>query len=158
LVPDDDRGQTPQDYIVGILVFLATVVAVVGLLPTLTAPYQSGVDGEDIAQADRVSQQLVSNLSTIEEPNELDTSALEGLLALEDDALSDRYGLPRATSVNITLNTLDGTSYVRNATGAPLTSRQVYRQGTAASSARIVRLDASGHTCTPACRLVVRVW
>lgn len=156
--PRDARAQTPQDYVLGIVVFLATVIAVIGLLPTFTAPYQSGVGGDDIAQSDRVAQQLVANLSTVEDPNQLNLTALERVLALDDTALSDRYGLRRTTNVNITVRTLNGTQYVTNASGEPLTSEQAYRQGGSASTARIVRLTNDTHTCQPACRLVVRVW
>jgi hypothetical protein len=154
----DKRGQTPHDYVVGILVFIGTVVVVVGLLPTLTAPYQSGVDGDDIAQADRIAQQLVANLSTIETPNRLNSSQLGTVLELPEDNLSDRYGLPRGTNINITVNTLDGGERIKNATGTPLTSVQEYDRGSAASAARIVRLSNESSTCDPACRLVVRVW
>jgi hypothetical protein len=157
-LPRAERGQTPQDYVIGILVFLATVIAIVGFFPTLTTPYQSGVSGDDIAQSDRVAQQLVTNLSTVEQPNRLNVSTLDRVMELDEGAMNRRYGLPLETNVNITVVTLDGTAYARNATGEPLTSNRVYRQGSVASSARIVRLTNSTAGCDPACRLVVRVW
>jgi hypothetical protein len=152
------RSQTPQDYVFGIVVFIAVVVAVVGFLPSITSPYQSGVEGENIAQSDRVAQQLVSNLSTVGEPNQLNISELQTVLHLDDAALSDRYGLSGTTNVNITVLSLNGTSYVTTDSGATLTSKPPYVTGSAASSARIVRLSTDEHDCEPACRLVVRVW
>lgn len=154
----DRRSQTPQDYVIGIVVFIAVVVAVVGFLPSITAPYQSGAGGENIAQSDRVAQQLVSNLSTVEEPNQLNLSQLQRLLDLDGTALSERYGLSERTNINVTVVSLDGSSYITTDSGETLTSKPPYTTGNAASSARIVRLDTDNHNCEPACRLVVRVW
>ena len=154
----DERGQTPQDYVIGIVVFIAVVVAVVGYLPTITSPYQSGVAGEDIAQSDRVAQQLVSNLSTVTEPNQLSLPELQSVLALDSAQLTDRYGLPEGTQVNITVKTLNGSEFITTESGVTLVSTTTYSSESAASSARIVRLSTRQHNCEPACRLIVRVW
>ncbi|MEF8784923.1 MAG: hypothetical protein V5A45_03240 [Haloarculaceae archaeon] len=154
----DSRSQTPQDYVIGIVVFIAVVVVVVGFLPMITAPYQSGVGGDDIAQSDRVAQQLVSNLSTPGEPNQLNRTQLEQVLALDSAQLSSRYGLAERTKVNITVMTLNGSDFVQTDGGKTLTSTTSYDRGSVASAARIVRLSTETHNCEPACRLVVRVW
>lgn len=152
------RGQTPQDYVIGIVVFIAVLVVVIGFLPTLTEPFQSGVQSDDSAQADRVAQQAVANLSTVKEPNQLNSTKLDRLLELDGQEMQDRFGLPVATQVNLTVVTLNGSDYVENAADEPLTSKNDYFSGNAATTARIVRLSGDGHTCEPACRLVVRVW
>lgn len=56
-----ERGQTTQDYLIGVSIFLVTVTFVFGYLPTVFDSYNAPVDGIDHAQADRAAEFLVSN-------------------------------------------------------------------------------------------------
>jgi hypothetical protein len=82
------------------------------------------------------------------------------LSGLDEPALRERFALPETTRLNVTVETLNGTTMVRNTTGAPLVAGLDYRsRDGGVQRARIVRLDDEGYTgCVPACRLVVRVW
>ncbi|MFB6297536.1 MAG: hypothetical protein ABEH56_03350 [Salinirussus sp.] len=151
------RGQTTQDYLIGILVFIAVVTVVVGLLPSFTEPFEDETGGESTARADRVAQQIVSNLSAVDQPNLVNSSRLMDVLELDEEALRDRYGLGTANA-NVTVETLDGDTYVTNASGTPFVSREGYAGENAATTARIVRLTNETTGCSPACRLVVRIW
>jgi hypothetical protein len=152
------RGQTPQDYLVGVVVFIATIAVILALLPSFTTPFQSGVGGDSSAQADRVAQQLVSNLSSIDEPNLLDGSELMEVLSTNSTGLESRFGLSKGTNLNVTVETLDGSALVTNGSDVALTSSETYTGAAAASTERIVRLKNGSYECKPACRLVVRIW
>jgi hypothetical protein len=140
------------------VVFIATITVIIALLPSFTTPFQSGVGGDSSAQADRVAQQIVSNLSSIDEPNLLDGPRLEGVLALNRTQMENRFGLSEGTNVNVTVESLDGSALVRNGSGAALASSVTYSGTAAAATARIVRLSNGSYACSPACRLVVRIW
>lgn len=58
-----DRGQTTLDFAVGISVFLLTTVAVVGFVPGMLEPFQTGPQ-EATVIADRVATQLVESTLT----------------------------------------------------------------------------------------------
>lgn len=154
---DGDRGQTLIDYVAGVSVFIVTLALVLTLLPSFVSPYQSDVAGQDTAQADRITQQIVSNLSVEGEPNRLDLSAFRHLLGINDSAMSERYGIPDYQAVNITVSTMNGSAWIR-AGGTPLTSKESYDRENAATEVRIVTFDGSTENCSPACRLLVRVW
>lgn len=153
-----DRGQTLQDYVVGISVFLVVVFLALGFFPDLLSGFQSETVGDHEAQADRVGRQLVSNASMNGTVNELDADVLDEIMGLDESSLRDRYGLDGAVNVNITLQSLDGRSFVTDAAGNPVTSTPRYFGDAAGSAARIVTVSDSDYDCSPACRLVVRAW
>jgi hypothetical protein len=66
-----DRGQTTQDYLVGVSVLLLTVTFVFGYTPTVFDSYENPVDGVDRTQADRAAEYLVSNYSVENQSNVL---------------------------------------------------------------------------------------
>jgi hypothetical protein len=147
----DARGQTLQDYVAGISVFVLTVAVVLGLLPSVVAPFQDGGGAADASIASRAGDQLVSELSIAGEPNVLDGDRLTSLLALDEDGLRDRFGLRNVHHVNVSLQTLNGTVQ-HGAAGASAASEETV------SSARIVQVQDSSIPCRPACRMVVSVW
>lgn len=154
---DRRRAQTLQDYVAGISVFVLTIAVVLGLLPTVLAPFQGGVEAADATAAGRIGDQLVGNLSAGGAPNVLDATALSAVVAADEGTLQTRFGLPSHRHVNLSLRTLDGSAYATDpATGDPLTSGGSAAGEDAASAARIVSVNATG--CDPACRLVVEVW
>ena len=149
------RGQTLQDYTIGISLFLITVAAVLAGLLGFTSPLTAGVSAEDISQSERVSTAMVGNHSTGRQPNELNASQLSTTMNQPVEQLRTRWGIERTTSLNVSLVTLNGTRIVDRggnelAVGASATNRST------ATASRIVTLDDG--TCDPSCRLVVRTW
>ncbi|PSP91789.1 hypothetical protein BRC78_03880, partial [Halobacteriales archaeon QH_8_68_33] len=144
------RGQTLQDYTIGISLFLITVAAVLAGLLGFTSPLTAGVSAEDISQSERVSTAMVGNHSTGRQPNELDASQLSTTMNQPVEQLRTRWGIERTTSLNVSLVTLNGTRIVDRggnelAVGASATNRST------ATASRIVTLDDG--TCDPSCRL-----
>jgi hypothetical protein len=152
-----DRGQTLQDYVLGVSVFLLVVIGLLtAILPTVLAPFEDTVGGDKTAQADRIAGQLVGNTTVSD--NHLNASALEQVVSADQATLRDRFSLPRGSTVNITVSTMDGSSRIVGPSGGPLSSPRSPGERPAASSVRIVTLNDDSSGCQPACRLVVRVW
>jgi hypothetical protein len=149
------RGQTPEDFYIGISVFLVTVAFVLVLFPSFLTPFVSGVDANEAARADTVASSLVSNLSIDGEPNTLNATELRSVLGKSDRQFQRRYGLTATTSVNISVRTLDGDRIVNDGGTLLATDRSAAGRATG-STTRIVTLDNGA--CSPGCRLVVRVW
>jgi hypothetical protein len=152
------RGQTLHDYIAGISVFVLTITAVLGLLPAVTAPYDAGGNAADVTIAERIGDRVVSNLSSPNDPNVLNTEAFETAMTLDDEGLQDRYGLEEYRNVNVSLRTMNGSRVVRNGAGARLSAGANAVGNDAATAARVVTMTDRPADCDPACRLVVRVW
>ncbi|OLZ41358.1 hypothetical protein A6E15_10315 [Natrinema saccharevitans] len=150
-VTERDRGQTTQDFAIGIGIFLLALAFVFLFLPSVVTPFESSVGDAETAQADRIADRIVSNAST-ETPNEIDDTKFDKFTAAD---LESELGLRssdevRVDKVNVTVwNLEDGT---RVETGGDR-----YDDQPAEMSARIVTFDES-IDCEPACRLVVRVW
>jgi hypothetical protein len=156
--PSGDRGQTLHDYVVGISVFVLTVAVVVGLLPSVVAPFADTSRSVERTQAKRVVDQLVANTSVAGSATLSNASRLESRLDGNLTELRDRYGLEDFRHVNVTLSRLNETSVVANGTGVPQTAGASAVTEEAASATRIVQVDDPASACSPACRLIVRVW
>ncbi|MFP9190369.1 DUF7287 family protein [Natronosalvus vescus] len=144
-----DRGQTTQDFAVGIGIFLLAVAFVFSFVPTLITPFATSTASET-AQADRIADEIVANYS--EEPNQLDLTALEsanvselGVRAVDDHQI-DR--------VNITVvNTSDGGGTFAHPEDSP------YTDESAGSATRLVTVTEDADIeCDRGCKLIVRVW
>lgn len=157
----DDRGQTLHDYVAGISVFVLTVAVVLGLLPSVVAPFQGGGGAADARLSTQIGDRIVSDLSVAGTPNVLDGEEVSSLTALDESDLRDRFGLRSEQYVNLTLQALDGSAFLTDGAGGSGAVQVVgatARGEDAASSARVVRIDDPDFDCRPACRLVVRVW
>lgn len=154
----DNRGQTLHDYVAGISVFILTVAIVLGLLPSVVAPFQNGGSGGvDAALSSRIGDRVVSNLSVDGAPNVLDGDELETLMAKNEVDLRDRYGLTQGQYVNLSLQTLNGSRMI--AVGGTVQTAGATALGEdTTTSARIVTVDDPDFACEPACRLVIQVW
>jgi hypothetical protein len=149
----DTRGQTLQDFAVGVGIFLIAFIFVLSLFPGLLTPFQSSASGAERAQAEQVSTQMLNNLSDGSKPNHLDAVAMQSVFSASrsEADLLDRFGLPVTANINITLETLDGDENIYSTTNT-VGEREV------ATSARIVTINVDDPRCQPGCRLVVRVW
>jgi hypothetical protein len=155
-----ERGQTIQDYAIGISVFVLTVTAAVTLFPSLVSTYGGGPSEEFTATVDRVSESIVRNQSASGRTAELDPAGLAELDALNTSELRERFALRETTQVNVTLRTSDGSAFVTDGGGNPVTAGEPYRRGReGAQEIRIVTLSNDTYAgCAQGCRLVVRVW
>lgn len=151
------RGQTAQDFAVGIGLFLLAVAFVFAFVPQIISPYETGVGASEAAQADRTATLLVGNLSVDGQPNELNATATsEYFDGLGTDAIRDRAGLPFTARINVTVATLSGGGLASDG-GTTWAAGATYREGReTATATRIVRTTGPG--CEPGCELLVRVW
>ncbi|MFP8955224.1 hypothetical protein ACLI4Y_00735 [Natrialbaceae archaeon A-CW3] len=148
-----DRGQTTQDFAVGIGVFLLAVAFVFSFVPTLITPFATSTTSET-AQADRIADEIVANYSA--EPNQLNLADL-------NDADLDELGLRavdenRIDRVNVTIvDTSDGGETYAHPDG------REYSDESAGSATRLVTITetnglADALECDAGCKLIVRVW
>lgn len=152
----DRRGQTLQDYTIGIGIFLLAVTFVFATLTGFLAPFTSGVSAEEKAQADQLADAVVANYSE-DAPNRLNATRLETMLNQSDETIASWYGLPETVNINVTVQTLNSSVFVERSS-RPLGSENSVAGQSTASAARIVTIDEDLPGCDPACRLVVKVW
>ncbi|WP_276253764.1 DUF7287 family protein [Halomontanus rarus] len=159
-----DRGQTTQDFAVGIGIFLLATAFVFSYMPSLLTPFSSSVDSGQTAQADRIAATIVDNLSEDpDRPNHLNASAFEEQYGDADDGtdLAAALGLRVANGVpidkaNVSIEELNQSEDRSARRIDDYTGGDPYSDESAASAGRIVTIDHLD--CDPACRLVVRVW
>lgn len=162
-----NRGQTTQDFAVGIGIFLLAMAFVFSYVPSIITPYSSSMSGET-AKADRVAATVLDDLEETNQPNHLNGSAFDQTyVGSNSSELAAHLGL-RATdtvsidNVNVSIEQLNQS--IDREDRRLIGGGDEYRSGSsAASSARIVTVDFDGvavdaEECDPACRLVVRVW
>lgn len=159
----DDRGQTPQDFAIGMSIFLLAVITVLTFVPSIFTPFtapETAIEG----QADRASTAAMSELTVEGSTTQLNRSATESWFAdyqsRPTEDLAAELGLESYRSVNVTVVPLEG-----NATAAPvsvdgtnLTAGEPYDGQSSSTMVRIVEVEGADGECEPACRLVVRVW
>ena len=174
--PDDERGQTPQDFAVGVAVLLVTIIGTFGFVQSsVVTTYDRPVDGDTRESADRLATYVVANYSVGAQDNVLRFDASDGIeRSLNDDSdsldeLRSRAGLDVATerrvnpSVNVTIvgsdALADGTREPASGVTGPLAWGEPYRNDDGAASAtRAVVLEDESTICSSNCLLVVRVW
>ncbi|WP_323192320.1 hypothetical protein [Halostella sp. PRR32] len=154
----DDRGQTNQDFAVGVSIFLLTTAFVFAFIPSIFTPFDSEVEDSQVTQADRVASAFLDNYSVADKPGTLDVDRTEEFFGNggDGDELRDRYDLPVTSQVNVTVRTPNG-SVTHQSGGVTLARGDDYSGQPAASTSRVVTFD-DGSVCDPSCRLVVRVW
>lgn len=152
------RGQTLHDYVVGISVFVLTVGLVLSLLPAAIAPFEATGDTVRGELASRIGEQLVSNLSAVGEPNVLGVGSVPDLMDRNQTQLRHRFGLASVRYLNLTLTSLNGSRIIANASGTPMAAGPSAADEDVVAASRIVQPAGPDFDCTPACRLLVRVW
>jgi len=171
-----DRGQTTQDFAVGISVFLLTVTFTFTFVPSTVTPFGSPVTDAIPAKSDRVASTVVDRYNVSDGSRTLDFEKLtdqgSGDNAIgsadADDTVSgndlrDLFGLRDTAQVNITIETRSGE--IVKADYDPSGSDEWAMVGgdnypdnqAAASTTRIIRIEGVDG-CKTGCLLVVRVW
>ncbi len=156
-----DRGQTTQDFAVGISVFLLTVGFTFGFLPTLLSPFGSPVGDDITAKSDRVAGTMISDLTVDGEPRTLNATELDAFITANptEEDLQEYFGLRASADVNVTVMNVQegGGRTVLQVNGNRTVAGDEYRSQTpAASTTRVILV--SGSRCDVQCVLVVRVW
>jgi hypothetical protein len=126
---------------------------VFAFLPSIFAPFQSPIQSDQTAQAQRVSTLVTTDLSTAAAETTINASETTRFFSASDapadgDDLRARYGLDETVQVNVTLQTVESMP--------DLTVGDRVEDHAVATSARIVMDNAN--RCRPTCRVVVRVW
>ncbi|WP_255170024.1 DUF7287 family protein [Natrononativus amylolyticus] len=145
-----ERGQTTQDFVVGIGVFLLAMAFVFSFVPSLLTPFDSSIGSAEQAQADRIAGEILSQYEH-GDPNNLDfgnEDEFEDVDLTEMGLRVNNQGDP-IDNVHVTIEPLGS--------GDEWETDDSYEDGqTAASASRIVTVEEK--VCDPACRLIVRVW
>lgn len=158
-----ERGQTQQDFLIGIILLILTMVGVFALVPGIFHPFQDPVQANEQDKADRLAEMLIENTSVdgtgtllyrsnVSDSWGLDNATADGAFGtlLEDAGIS-----PGTTPlVNVTVK--NGTNTLFWSEGYAATSYQL-NEGAAGTTVRVVRF-VDDDSCDPICRLVVRVW
>jgi hypothetical protein len=174
-----DRGQTTQDFAVGISVFLLTVTFTFTFVPSTVTPFGSPVTDAIPAKSDRVASTVVDRYAVADGSRTLNVTELtdSDLTDIDSDGavnatapntisgndLRDIFGLRDTAQVNITIQTRSGdivqADYDPTDSGTEsLVGGDDYPDNqAAASTTRIIRLPGVPD-CKTGCLLVVRVW
>ncbi|WP_231182898.1 hypothetical protein [Haladaptatus sp. DYF46] len=140
-----DRGQTLNDYVLGISVFLLTVAFVVAFLPSIFTPFNAPIDDSTAARASRGATFIIDDLSVEGRANVLDQSRTTTFFEQNETELRRVLGFPRTTDVNVTLVDAETGIVNRSAGDAP-------GDDPTAATDRIVRIGSNTY------QLTVRVW
>jgi len=154
-----DRGQTLQDYLLGIVLVLLTIAGVFAFFPEVFVPFEEPVESEDRQMADQLSSEVIEANSTVGKRRTVNTTALNQTVQDADklETLLNRSGIPSWKQVNVTVRTGD-TLLVR---GESSDTGSVFRDDNSAPPAttiRTIQAQNRTHTCADSCQLVVRVW
>lgn len=119
---DSDRGQTLNDYAIGMSVFLMTVAFVFMQVPALMGPFTGAPDPGMTVKAQQTSSMLVENYLAgnqySDQPSTLDEECTKAFFAGNDAAscpyngeeLTDAFGLQDHRSTRIVITNPSGSS------------------------------------------------
>jgi hypothetical protein len=159
-----ERGQTSQDYALGISFFLLTLTFVIGYFPSLLAPYDTGAGAAESATGNRVSEAVISEVESGRAPNDLNATkaAVYFERNLSRSHFRENLSVRTDAFVNISVRTLDRSAVVEvfDPSGTPteLLGGTPYDNESAVTVSRVVTMRNAPATCRPACRILVRVW
>jgi len=162
----DERGQTTQDFAIGVSVLLVTIIgAFVFTQGGALSVYEGTSPGVQQPQADRIASYIVQNYSDDDQRNTLDYTSIDGNLSGDLSDLKQRAGVnvasDRRTNPIVNVSIVDGET-LRDGQLTPTDDPGIrlawgqYRRSESASASRVVQLEGGG--CDPVCWLVVRVW
>ncbi|ELZ91409.1 hypothetical protein C440_13884 [Haloferax mucosum ATCC BAA-1512] len=148
------RGQTTQDFAVGVSVFLLTVAFLFAFLPSVLTPFEAGPTASESAQAGRVGTAVHTNITIDGYGNELDRDAAATFFGPTPtgDELRTRLSLPTSARLNVTVRNENDSIVALSESGIELRGGEQYAGQPAARATRLVRADAETY------RLEVRVW
>lgn len=153
-----DRGQTIQDYLLGILLVLLTIASVFAFFPSVFDPFEGDRATENREMARRLAAEVVEANATAGRERTVNVTGLEGTLRNPSSfgRLVNRSGIPEWKRVNVT---------VQNERGAVLVASEVDDVGavfrddeSAGTQVRVIQAVNRSNDCADGCQVVVRVW
>ena len=145
-----DRGQTPNDFLLGTSLLLVTIIVVFALFDPLFGPFTSPSGADNDEMADRLAERIVTEGSTTFGDRVLDL----------DDGSFDESSLEQLRSqagisfrnVNVTVERSGG-GVVEGIRGGPERVDEP-----AATATRVIKLPPGAESCQQGCFLRVEVW
>ncbi|WP_292469996.1 hypothetical protein [Methanolobus sp.] len=153
----DNRGQMHIDYLIGIAIFLTSVIFVFSYTAGLFTPFQSNSD-EVTLIADRISTNMVEqNMSAgnPQTPNLLNGTKVDDFFNQDYESTIDYYGMSSSYlryDFNITLESIPSGSLIYS------TGKQLPTQGNIGQTKRIVIVRNENTRNETQRMLFVRVW
>lgn len=151
------RGQTANDYLIGIIILLLTVTAVFGFFPTLFEPHddETGVGEEQMAQ--NLADHLTENYTVSGTEARINATKFHEVVGNAD---------PGEIAANASMQPwMNWNATIQNTTGGELETYGDNRDlhpGSTTAEIRYVRFVdppfAANDECDPGCQLIVRVW
>jgi hypothetical protein len=151
------RGQTTQDFALGVGVFLVTVAFVFAFVPSVLVPFDSGPTDGERAIAETFTTNLTDDLTDEGSPTRLNRTRARSFFGNHTDSESivANYSVPVRTRLNVSLVTLEGTDVVEITVGGSTvdaTAGDDPRTRTTATVSRVVEYGSRTY------RLEVRAW
>lgn len=148
------RGQTPNDYLIGIILLLLTITIALAYFPTLFQPFEEPVGSDEESMADNLASQLLADHAVPGEERTLNLTALNETVADPDDELQQ---IPDWMRWNVTV--VDGDRGAVEVDGEPVRGGPEWGGEPAATTTRFVLAqDSDDDACEHGCRFIVRVW
>jgi len=149
----------------GIGLFIVTVVFVYSFIPTALSFTAADPGPMEAKQASRASSELIANLSVGERQYTLNSTATGDFFnaSSSEENMTEALELPITVNVNVTLRALRDDDVVSvldsNGNNIRLAGGTEYPENRpAAEVVRIVQMIDRDTDCDPACQLIVRVW
>lgn len=149
-----ERGQTINDYVIGMTLLLLSITLVFGYFPGIFQSFEEEVSNEEEAMATNIAAELVENSTVTGTKQTVSFDKVNGTLySLVND--SQQAGIPDWVHWNVTV--LDVDSNVISHDGERLSNGTNWQGERVASTIRFVRAQ-DDTDCDDGCRIVVRVW
>ena len=148
----NDRGQTLNDYALGMGVFVLAVTVTFAVIPSVFAPFTAPIESDQSVQANRVADQVLDDMTVDGAQNTIETTKANSNFfdgSVDADDLRDRYGLAVTSQINVAIVWDDDP-------GDRVEVGEDYGDRAVAASVRVV--VGYEDKCSPTCRLIVRVW
>jgi hypothetical protein len=157
-----DRGQTPNDYLLGIVILLLSIILVFGYFPSIFQPFEQQVGNEEQAMANNLAAEIVENSTVGGNEQTVDFVLLNQTVDSYFNN-SEQAGIPRWLNWNVTVIDNDGNRVNLTLPSGPnkrIQNGTTWRGERAESTIRFVAPQDSSQVsgCTNGCRIVVRVW
>lgn len=152
-----ERGQTANDYLLGVVLVLLTISAVFAFFPTLFDPFEQPTSNDEERLADTLGDQvLATNASAADDQTVYNSSFHETLSAADADpeTFGAEAGLQPWMNWNVS---------VQKPGGQPVSNLGSYgdsldnNDDPTATAVRFIKI-LGNDDCENGCQLVVRVW
>jgi hypothetical protein len=155
-----DRGQTPNDYLLGIVILLLSIILVFGYFPSIYQPFEQQAGTEEQAMADNLAAEIVENSTAGGNEQTVDFELLKTTIDYYVNN-SERAGIPDWFNLNVTvINSTGGPVTINGPSKTLLNNGTTWRDSQAKSTIRFVVAQNPKKVpeCANGCRIVVRVW